>query len=80
MKFGFGYGCNTKTRPTALVSVLIGKIHLGCGLPNSFVVGSKVEAFGTFDTAFYKIWNTIGDICERTCCDNVLVYVTNTSL
>ena len=31
----------------------------------------------TFDTAFYKILNAIGDICERTICDKVLLYVAN---
>ena len=27
----------------------------------------------SFDAAFYKILNAIGDICERTCCDKVLI-------
>ena len=31
----------------------------------------------TFDIAFYKILNAIGDICERTCCRKVLFYVSN---
>ena len=29
-----------------------------------------------FDTAFYKLLNAIGDICERTC-HKVLFYVVN---
>ena len=29
----------------------------------------------TFDTTFYKILNAIGDICESTCYDKVLLYV-----
>ena len=31
----------------------------------------------TFDTAFYKILNAIGDICERATCDKELLYVAN---
>ena len=31
----------------------------------------------TFDTAFYKLLNAIGDICEMTHCHEVLFYVTN---
>ena len=38
--------------------------------------GSKVKVHPTFDTAFYKILNGIGDICEKTC-DKVLLYVAN---
>ena len=33
----------------------------------------------SFDIAFYKTLIAIGDICERTRCDNVL-YVANTFL
>ena len=44
------------------------------------VVGSKVETQveRTFDTAFHKTLNVIGDMCERTCCDKVLLYIVNT--
>ena len=31
----------------------------------------------TFDTAFNKIANSIGDICVRTCCHKVSSYVAN---
>ena len=30
-----------------------------------------------FDTAFYKILNVIGDICERAWCHKVFLYVAN---
>ena len=30
----------------------------------------------TFDTAFYKLLNAIGDICEMTCCHEVF-YMAN---
>ena len=39
-------------------------------------VRSEVKVHQTFNTAFYKILNAIGDICERTCC-KMLFYVAN---
>ena len=37
----------------------------------------KVKVNPIFDAAFYKILNTIGDTCERTCCHRVLFYKAN---
>ena len=33
--------------------------------------------YQTFDTAFDKILNAIGVICEDTCCEKVLFYMAN---
>ena len=42
------------------------------------VVGSKVKMHPTFNTVFYKMLKTIGDIlCERTC-DKMLLYAAKT--
>ena len=49
----------------------------GCSPLNS---RSKVEVHPTFDAAFYKILNAIGDIHERTSRDKVLLCVSNTFL
>ena len=43
---------------------------MGCSLPNSM---SKVEVHQTFNTAFYKLLNAIGDICERTCSSSAVL-------
>ena len=54
-----------------------------CCLPNSmlstkqYVVGLKVEMHQTFNTAFCKILNGIGDLCERTGFHKVLFYMGN---
>ena len=54
--------------------------NLRCSPPNDMFVRSKVEVHKTFDTAFYKFLNAIGDLCEKTCCRKALVYVANTFL
>ena len=36
-----------------------------------------VEVNPTFDTAFYKVLNAIGNIAEKTCCYKVVIYVAN---
>ena len=40
----------------------------GCSLSKNILPGSKVEVHLTFDTAFQRISNPIGDRCERICC------------
>ena len=40
-------------------------------------VEGRGEPTVTFDTAFCKLLNAIGDICERTCCHKVLFYMAN---
>ena len=47
------------------------------GITSLHDVRSKVEVHGTSDTAFCKIVNSIGDICERTYCDKVNFYIVN---
>ena len=39
------------------------------------VVRSKVKVHQTFDAAFSKILNVVGDICDKTCCHIVLFCV-----
>ena len=34
----------------------------------------------TCNTAFYKILNAVGDVCERACCDKEFFHVANTFL
>ena len=52
----------------------------GCSLPNSMLLGRRSRCTQLLIQHFYKILNVIGDICERTCCHKVLLYVANTFL
>ena len=42
-------------------------------LPRSYICKA-------FDAALYKIFNATGDVCQRACCDKVLLYVVDTFL
>ena len=48
------------------------RIDRGCSLSNSMLLVRRSR----FNTTFYKIFNAIGDVCERTC-HKVQFYVAN---